>query len=58
MRKTIYHIIEQAQDGNKASLAYDILMLIAISASIIPLMFVEDHHIFHVIEQITVTLFI
>lgn len=58
MRKRIYNIIEPAQDGDKASLAYDIFMLIAITASIIPLMFVEDSHIFRVIEQITVTLFI
>ena len=33
-------------------------MLIAITASIIPLMFVEDTQAFRVIEQITVTLFI
>ena len=58
MRKRIYTIIEPAQEGDKASLAYDILMLIAITASIIPLMFAEDNMTFRVIEQITVTLFI
>ena len=58
MRRKIYNIIEQAKNGNKLSLAYDILMVIAISASIIPLMFVEDTKAFRVIEQITVTFFI
>lgn len=58
MRRKIYNIIEQAKDGNKLSLAYDILMVIAIAASIIPLMFVEETKAFRVIEQITVTFFI
>ena len=54
MRKRIYTLIEPAQDGNKVSLAYDILMLIAITASIIPLMFVEENATFLIIEQVTV----
>lgn len=58
MRKRIYEIIEIGRKGDKASLAYDYLMLIAITASIIPLMFVEDVRAFHIIEQITVSLFI
>ena len=58
MRRKIYNIIEQAKDGNKLSLAYDILMVTAIAASIIPLMFVEDTKAFRIIEQITVTFFI
>ena len=58
MRRKIYEIIEQAKSGEKVSLAYDILMLIAIAASIIPLMFVEDNTAFRIIEQITVTFFI
>ena len=58
MRKRIYEIIEQSKDGNKLSLVYDIVMLVAIIASIIPLMFVEEHPAFKVIEVITVSLFI
>ena len=58
MRKHIYNIIEQAKDNDKTSLAYDIMMLIAITASIIPLMFVEEYPIFRIIEQVTVTIFI
>lgn len=58
MRKRIFEIIEQAQSGDKVSAAYDIFMLIAITASIIPLMFAETNPVFHYIELITVTLFI
>lgn len=58
MRKRIYDIIEQGHSGDKASIAYDILMLVAITASIIPLMFIEDRVAFRVIEQVTVALFI
>ena len=58
MRKRIYEIIEQGRSGDKASIAYDILMLVAITASIVPLMFVEEHNVFRIIEQITVSLFI
>lgn len=58
MRKRIYRIIEQARADDKASLFYDIIMLLAIAASIIPLMFVEEYPIFRTIEQVTVSLFI
>ena len=58
MRKRIYEIIELGNKGDKASLAYEILMLIVIIASIIPLMFAEEHPIFHYIEIVTVSLFI
>ena len=58
MRKRLYNIIEQGHVGDKASIAYDVLMLIAITASIIPLMFVEEVRAFRIIEQITVAFFI
>lgn len=58
MRKTIYRIIEQGKEGDTLSIAYDMLMLVAIVASIIPLMFSEPHPVFHYIEVVTVTLFI
>ena len=56
MRKRIYDIIEQGHSGDKASIAYDIVMLVAITASIVPLMFIEDRLAFRVFEQVTVTL--
>ncbi len=58
MRKRLYSIIEPGHPGDKASIAYDILMLVAITASIIPLMFVEETQAFRTIEQITVSFFI
>lgn len=58
MRKRIYRIIEPAQEGDITSLAYDILMLIAITASIVPLMSYKESFLFRTIEQITVTFFI
>lgn len=58
MRRRVFQIIEQGHDGDKLSIAYDILMLVAITASIIPLMFVEETTTFRIIEQITVGFFI
>lgn len=58
MRKRIYQIIEQDRQGDAISGLYDIIMLLAIAVSIIPLMFVEEHPIFEVIETVTVTIFI
>ena len=58
MRKRIYEIIELGKKGDKVSIAYEILMLIAIVVSIVPLMFTEEHPAFHYIELITVSLFI
>lgn len=58
MRKRVYEIIEQGRDNDWCSYAYDVIMLIAITASIIPLTFVEFYKCFIIIESITVTLFI
>lgn len=58
MRKRIYEIIEQGHGGDKVSVAYDIIMLLAITASIVPLMFVEETQGFRIIEQVTVSFFI
>jgi len=58
MRKRIYTIIEQAHDSDNISLLYDIMMLVAITASIIPLMFLKETATFRIIEQVTVSVFI
>lgn len=58
MRKRIYRIIELGQKGDFASVTYDIVMLVAITASIIPLMFSETFPVFSVIEVVTVVLFL
>ena len=58
MRKKIYEIIEQSKEGDRLSYAYDILMLVAIVASIVPLTFIEERPAFKIIEIATLTLFI
>ena len=58
MRKRIYEIIDLGRKGDKLSLAYEIFMIIVIIVSIIPLLFLKVYPIFHVIEKVTVTIFI
>ena len=54
MRKKIYGLLESARDSDW----YDILMLVAILVSVVPLMFVEEYAVFRVIEIVTVSIFI
>ena len=58
MRKRIYEIIEFGRRGGTASVVYEYLMLVAIIASIVPLMFWEEKPVFRVIEAVTVSFFI
>ena len=58
VRRRIYEIVEHGRRGDRGSIAYDVLMLIAITASMVPLMFVENNTIFRYIETITVSCFI
>lgn len=59
MRKRIYEIIEVSSDDNdRASVVYDMLMMVIILISIIPLAFVTKHPIFEVIDKVTVVIFI
>lgn len=57
-RKRILEIIEKGEQSDKVSIAYDVLMFIAIIVSIIPLMFAEEYPAFKWIELVTVTIFI
>lgn len=58
MRKRIHEIIDYGKRGGWASVAYEVAMLIAIVASIVPLMFWEEKPVFRVIEAVTVSFFI
>ena len=58
MRKRIFEIIEVAQDKDKPSAAYDLVMICAIVISIIPLAFKEAPTFFDYTDIITVILFI
>ena len=57
-RKKLYSIIEPADGGNKLSAIYDVIMMLTIIASIIPLAFKETNAVFQWIDHITVSIFI
>ena len=58
MRKRIYELIEVAEGEDKSSQIYDILMIISIVLSIVPLAFKESNVCFLAIDKITVCIFI
>ena len=58
MRKRLYEIIEVSTDNDKASLAYDVLMMISIIISIVPLAFKQAPRFFYFTDIITAFLFI
>lgn len=58
MRKRLYEIVEQGRDGDWVSYIYDAIILLAITASIVPLCFLETYPLFNIIEQVTVGLLI
>lgn len=57
-RYKIYEIIERGGSSNKSSLIYNIIMLISISVSIVPLVFYKEYNVLKWIETITVSIFI
>lgn len=58
MRRKVYTVIELADEGNKISYLYDLIMMISIVASIVPLAFQETYAVFRWIEYITVGVFV
>ena len=58
-RERLYHLLEPSSDERSGlDRAYDIFMMTMIILSIIPMMFLRHRPIFHVIELVTVTIFI
>lgn len=57
-RQRIYEIIEVSQNGDHLSRFYDIFMILAIFASIIPLAFKTQLTVFSYMDKITVFIFI
>ncbi|MCR5841451.1 MAG: ion transporter [Bacteroidales bacterium] len=57
-RKRIYDIVEPRVGKERSSVIYDTFMLIMISLSILPLCFAKTYPIFHVIEIVTVSVFV
>ncbi len=58
MRKRLYSIIEPINDGDKFSNAYDVIMMLTIIISVVPLAFKETNRVFQYIDYITVGIFI
>lgn len=58
MRKRLYEIIEVSTNNDKASFTYDVLMMISIIISIVPLAFKQAPHFFYFTDFITAFLFI
>lgn len=58
LRQRIYEIIEVSEDNDKLSSIYDIIMMISIIISIIPLCTHENYFVFGIIDKVTVIIFI
>lgn len=58
MRERIYHIIEKSNGEDKLSQIYDIFMMIAIVASLIPLAFKEENALFFWTDKVAMVIFI
>ena len=58
MRKRIFEIIEKSDGKDLLSSIYDIVMIIVIIISLIPLAFKQDGELFYAIDKISVTAFI
>lgn len=58
MRKRIFEIIEVSQDNDSISSAYDIIMMISILISIIPLAFKQTYQVFIYTDIVTAVLFV
>ena len=57
-RRRLFDLIEVSQNDNKASIVYDIFMMLSIVISIIPLAFTEENICFIWIDRSTVAIFI
>ena len=58
MRKRIYEVIEVSDGRDIYSKIYDIIMMVSIFVSLIPLAFKYDNLLFQVIDKVCVTIFI
>ena len=58
MRKRLYEIIEVSQNNDRLSSAYDIIVMITIVVSIIPLAFKSTYAVFGYVDLVTTSIFI
>lgn len=58
MRKRAFEVIEVSKDNDILSSIYDVFMMIAIIASLIPLAFKSEYYLFNIVDKICVSIFI
>ncbi len=58
MRRKLYSMIEPAGTGDTLSRIYDVIMMVLITASIVPLAFKQTHPVFEWIDYITAGVFV
>lgn len=58
LRNRLYEIIELANERDKVSSFYDLLMMAAIVVSLIPLLFKQSNPVFEILDKVTVSIFI
>ena len=58
MRKRLYALVDPQEKWDRIDTIYDVVMMIAIVVSIVPLAFKEQYPIFNWFEAITVALFV
>ena len=58
MRKRFFEIIEISRDGDRLSAVYDVLMMLVISLSLVPLVFKENTPALNLLDRLTVSVFI
>ena len=58
MRERLFEIIEKSDNNDKLSTLYDILMMVLIVVSLIPLAFKDETLMFYLLDKITVNIFI
>jgi voltage-gated potassium channel len=57
-RNRLFEVIEVAEDGDRLSNVYDVVMMITIVASIVPMAFKTTNTLFDVIDKVAVAIFI
>lgn len=58
MRKRIFEVIEVAKEGDKFSNLYDIVMMVVITCSLIPLTFKATNTLFDIVDKVCLVIFI
>ena len=58
IRKTVYDIIEAAREGDTASRAYDLFMIVSVVISLIPLAYKKAPSYFTAIEILVTIIYI